>query len=131
VLSLAFRRLLLPRLAIVLAVLKLDGLRLRLILLGLALFALAYSAETKAIIRLESSQGLFEDPQSTYNHIPVRQKPSAATVASRFVRPTEIAGQKSRRVGRGCALYRQVLEARPPKKLNGLLIENPEIGKDV
>jgi hypothetical protein len=39
---------------------KLNGLHLGLGLFAVALFALAYAAETKAIITLESSQGLFE-----------------------------------------------------------------------
>jgi hypothetical protein len=39
---------------------KLNGLHLGLALFAVALFALAYSAETKAIITLESSQDLFE-----------------------------------------------------------------------
>jgi hypothetical protein len=39
---------------------KLNGLHLGLALFAVALFALAYAAETKAIIALESSQDLFE-----------------------------------------------------------------------
>lgn len=59
-LSLAFRRILFPMLAIVLTAFKLNSSHLRLALFGVALFALAYSAGTKAIINLESSQNLFE-----------------------------------------------------------------------
>ena len=39
---------------------KLNGFHLRLALFAAALFALAYAAETKAIITLESAQDLFE-----------------------------------------------------------------------
>mgnify|MGYP001255535960 CR=1 FL=1 len=39
---------------------KLNGTRFKLALFAAALFALAYAAETKAIIALESSQDLFE-----------------------------------------------------------------------
>jgi hypothetical protein len=59
-LSLAFRRMLFPMLAIVLTVYKLNSMHLRLALFGVVLFALAYFAGTKAIINLESSQDLFE-----------------------------------------------------------------------
>ena len=39
---------------------KLDGPNVRLGLLAAALFALTFAAETKAILALQSSQGLFE-----------------------------------------------------------------------
>ena len=39
---------------------KLNGIHLGLALFAVALFALVYTAETKAIITLESSQDLFE-----------------------------------------------------------------------
>jgi hypothetical protein len=39
---------------------KLNGPHVRLGLLAAALFALAFAAETKAILALQSSQGLFE-----------------------------------------------------------------------
>jgi hypothetical protein len=58
-LSLAFRRMLFPMLAIALTAIKLNRLHLRLALFGVVLFALAYPAETKEI---------------------------TATIASRFVR---------------------------------------------